>query len=152
MLARARIAKHPIHPMLVPFPIGILGFSLICDLIGLWTRNPLWPVFAAYAMAAGILGALAAALPGLIDLVALHREPVKKLGIYHMSCNLVAVALFVADLWWRLRIPFSAGQVLLSAGGIVLLMVSGWLGGELVYVHRTAVEETSLSQEKPAIF
>lgn len=152
MLAKARIAKHPIHPMLVPFPIGLLGFSFICDLVGLSTRNPLWPVFAAYAMAAGILAALATALPGLIDLVALHRQPVKKLGIYHMSCNLAVVVLFVADLWWRLSIPFSKGQVLLSAGGIVLLMVSGWLGGELVYVHRTAVDETTLPHEEPATF
>ncbi|GFO66522.1 membrane protein [Geomonas limicola] len=142
MLAKARISKHPIHPMIVPFPIGLLGGSLICDLIGLWTRNPLWPVFAAYLIAGGVLAALAAALPGLIDLVAIHREPVKKLGIYHMSCNLLVVAIFLVDLWWRLRVPFSAGQVLLSAGGILLLMISGWLGGELVYVHRAAVDET----------
>ena len=67
MASKASIVGHPIHPMLIPFPIGLLVFSLIADLIYLWRGNPVWENYIAfYTLLGGIIGAAAAAIPGLI--------------------------------------------------------------------------------------
>jgi len=143
MLAKARITLHPIHPMLVPFPIGLYGFSFLCDLCWYLSAGDGWRVLALYTMAAGTVGALCAAVPGLIDLLAIRRRPLRKLGLWHMSVNLTVVALYLANLWLRINGSTSAWQVLLAGAAVMLLMVSGWLGGELVYVHGVAVLEQS---------
>src|SRR3954467_876819 len=89
----ASIAGHPIHPMLVPIAIGCFIFSFASDLICLATGNgnP-WNVLAYYTMIGGILGALAAAVPGLIDLLSLPAGYTKGVAIKHMSINLLVVA------------------------------------------------------------
>ena len=141
MASPASIAKHPIHPMLVAFPIGLLVFSLICDLIQLigW-GGAVWADVALYTMAGGIVGALLAAVPGLIDLLSLSGRP-KTLGIWHMCINLLVVAIFAIDFWLRTtNVATSNTPVLLSVVGVGLLGVSGWLGGQMVYVHGVAVE------------
>lgn len=141
MASPASIAKHPLHPMLVAFPIGLLVFSLICDLIQLlgW-GGAVWADVAYYTMAGGIVGALVAALPGLIDLLSLSGRP-KTIGIWHMCINLLAVVIFVIDFWLRTTgVAMSNTPILLSVIGVALLGVSGWLGGQLVYVHGVAVE------------
>jgi uncharacterized membrane protein len=94
-----------------------------------------------YTMAGGIVGALLAAVPGLIDLLSLSDPRVKRIGIWHMVANLAAVATFVVDLWLRKSGPPDVkGPVVLSALGVILIGASGWLGGEMVYVHGVAVE------------
>ena len=93
-----------------------------------------------YTVAGGIVSALIAAVPGLIDLLSLSGRP-KVIGIWHMCFNLIAVAIFALSLWLRTTNP--PGAILpfeLSIVGVVLLGVSGWLGGELVYRHAVAVE------------
>src|SRR5258706_14276695 len=79
MASRASVGGHPIHPMLIPFPIGLLVFSLIADLIYLWRGNPVWENYIAfYTLLGGIIGVAAAAIPGLIDLATLtDREAIK---------------------------------------------------------------------------
>src|SRR5690348_7249457 len=76
MQTPASIARHPIHPMLVPIPIGLWIFSFVCDLFhaGGATAEA-WTTVAFYTMAGGIIGALLAALPGLIDLLSLPEGP-----------------------------------------------------------------------------
>src|SRR5512141_714123 len=102
MRTPANIAGHPIHPMLVTIPIGLWVFSLVCDLIALRSGDPqTWNTVAFYAMVGGVIGALAAAVPGLIDLLSLGDSPVKKTAITHMSINLVIVALFAVNAWTR---------------------------------------------------
>ena len=146
MRTPARIAKHPIHPMLVPIPIGLWLFSLVCDLVYRFGGgNPNWEVVALYTMVGGIVGALAAALPGLVDLLSLPA-PVKRIGMAHMALNLAIVALFAINAWLR-RDGVSDGEIWLSVLSVALLGVSGWLGGHMVYVHRVAVEpEGALSR------
>src|SRR5262245_38750215 len=141
MASPASIAKHPIHPMLVALPIGLWIFSLISDVIYLmkW-GGAVWSDVAFYTMAGGLAGALVAAIPGLIDLLSLQGA-VKRIGIWHMSINLVVVALYAVNLW--IRISSSTGAttpVWLSVISVALLGISGWLGGEMVYVHGVAVE------------
>ena len=127
--------------MLVVFPIGLWIFSFVMDLIFLFgSRNPVWNTVALYTMVGGIIGALAAAVPGFIDYRSLSGRP-KQVATTHMAINLSLVVLFIVDAALR----FSAVAVLpvpiiLSLIGVIALGVSGWLGGELVYVHTAAVE------------
>lgn len=141
MRTPASIAGHPIHPMLVPIPIGLWLFSLVCDLIVAGgSTNPAWATVALYTMGGGIVGALLAAVPGLIDLLSLPAEP-RKTAIAHMTINLTVVVLYVVNWWLRLRTPESPGALIwLSVIAIGLLVVSGWLGGKMVYVHGIAVD------------
>lgn len=142
MASPASIGGHPIHPMLIAFPIGLWIFSLVCDLIHvLGWGGAVWNDVAFYTMAGGIVGALLAALPGLIDLVSLSDPKVKSIGIWHMTINLLAVALFAVNLWLRTgSAPSTKLPIALSVIGIILIGISGWLGGEMVYVHGVAVE------------
>jgi len=140
MRTPASIAGHPIHPMLVAIPIGLWIFSLVCDLVHTsGSSNPAWPTVAIYTMGGGIVGALLAAVPGLIDLLSLPPGP-RKTAIAHMSINLTVVVLYIINFWMRLNAPDKGGSVVwLSVIAIALLVVSGWLGGKLVYVHGVAV-------------
>lgn len=144
MRTPASIAKHPIHPMLVSFPIGLWVFSLICDLIAVSVANPTtWFTVAFYAMVGGLIGALAAAVPGLVDLLYYKggTPQVKKLAIAHMSINLIAVVLYIINIWMRAASPASMKTpVVLSIIGVCLIGVSGWLGGQMVHVHGVGVE------------
>lgn len=142
MASPASVQKHPIHPMLIPFPIALWIFSLACDLIyAMGWGGAVWNDMAFYTMAGGTLGALAAAIPGYLDYRSLTDPDIKKIGQWHMLINLSIVVLFTINLW--LRIGSEPGAVLplgLSMIAIVMLGVSGWLGGHLVYVHGVAVE------------
>ena len=74
MQTPATIARHPIHPMLITFPVGLWIFSLVCDIVFLaGSHAPVWETVAFYSMVGGILGALAAAVPGFIDLLSLKN-------------------------------------------------------------------------------
>ena len=139
----ATIAKHPIHPMLVVFPIGLWIFSLVCDLVFLFgSANPLWRDMAFYTMAGGWIGALAAAVPGLIDYFSMTPGAAKRVATTHMALNLVAVTLYAINLWIRWSGNGAGGwPVGLSVLAVLLLAAAGWLGGELVYVHGMGVEE-----------
>lgn len=140
MRTPASIAGHPIHPMLVSLPIGLFVFSFVCDLIYVFgSGNPTFATVALYTMAGGIVGALAAAIFGFVDLLSLPPEP-RKTAITHMSINLIVVVLYVINFWLRSRTPDApGGYVWLSLLAIALLVVSGWLGGKMVYVYGVAV-------------
>ena len=142
MASPASIQKHPIHPMLIPFPIALWIFSLVCDVIYAMGWGPgIWNDMAFYTMIGGVLGALAAAIPGYIDYRSLTDPQTMTIGRWHMLINLSIVVLFAVNLALRTWSgPGAVLPVLLSLVGIAMLGVSGWLGGELVYVHRVAVE------------
>jgi uncharacterized membrane protein len=148
MRTPASIARHPIHPMLIPFPIGLWVFSLVCDLVYMFgTQDAVWKTVALYSMIGGLIGALAAAVPGLIDLLSLPEGP-RRIAIAHMSINLAVVALFAINIWMRVRgggdAVASNAPVWLSVLAVALLVVSGWLGGKLVFEHGVAVDTESL--------
>jgi uncharacterized membrane protein len=142
MRTPANIAGHPIHPMLVTIPIGLWIFSLVTDLVALRSADSeTWSTVAYYALIGGIVGALAAALPGLIDLLSLHDRAIKKTAVVHMSINLFVVALYVVNAWLRHAQDVTVGgtPLLLSVVAIALLVVSGWLGGKMVYLAGVGV-------------
>jgi len=141
MAMPTRIGNHPIHPMLIPFPIALWIFSFICDLVyAFGWGGPVWSEMAFYTMVGGILGALAAAVFGLLDYLSLTDPATIRVGRSHMILNVALVVLYLINVLLRMgtHVP-GAGSIVLSVLGLLLLGVSGWLGGELVYVHGVAV-------------
>src|SRR5687768_7744905 len=105
MRTPASIAKHPIHPMLVTIPIGLWLFSLVSDLVFRFGGGgDQWQTVAFYAMVGGVVGALLAAIPGIIDMLSLPKYP-KRTAITHMALNLTVVALYVINIFVRLGNP-----------------------------------------------
>lgn len=139
MISTANFHNHPIHLMLVVFPIGLWVFSLISDLIFLANHDEAWRLTALYTLGGGIVGALLAAIPGMIDLFTVQDKNIKRIGLMHMALNLFIVLLYVINLWWRIQRPETMGPIWLSAIAVALLMISGWLGGEMVYMHGAGV-------------
>jgi uncharacterized membrane protein len=126
--------------MLVPIPIGLWIFSLVCDLFHAGgSTNAAWTPVAFYCMGGGIVGALLAAVPGLIDLVSLPAGP-RSTALAHMGINLTVVALYVVNFWMRMGAPDKPGNLVwLSLASVLLLAVSGWLGGKMVFEYGVAV-------------
>jgi len=99
----ARIGKHPIHPMLVVFPIGLWVTALVFDIVEMATGNPLWRTLAFWNIVGGIVGALLAAVPGFLDYPGTKgREG--RIATWHMILNLAAVVLFAVNAFLRLRV------------------------------------------------
>lgn len=149
MASPASVAKHPVHPMLVVFPIGLWTFSLVCDVaFATGWGGPIWNDMAFYTMAGGVVGALLAAVPGFIDYLSL-RGRIRSIALSHMLVNLTVVGLYAVNLFLRTRsTPGAVAPVVLSALSVVLLGISGWLGGELVYVQGVAVQPQPVSAER----
>jgi uncharacterized membrane protein len=141
MASPASIKKHPVHPMLVAFPIGVWVFALVCDVVHAAGGDPVWQTVATYCIVAGIVGALIATGPGLIDYFSIDEAAMKKIANLHMAVNLGAVAIFAINLWIRFRVPAESYLSLgMSVAGVLAIGIGGWLGGEMVYIKGMAVE------------
>ena len=149
METRATVADHPVHPMLIPFPIALWIFSLASDLIYLFGfGGPVWKDIALYTMVGGIVGGVAAAIPGYIDYRSLSDPVIVRVAQMHMIINVALIILFTIDAGLRILNGTEALlPVFLSVLGVAGLGVSGWLGGELVYVQGVAVQP---DRESPA--
>ena len=128
--------------MLVPVAIGCWLFSFACDLaFVLGSGASLWFTLGFWTMIGGVVGALAAAVPGIIDMLSLEGAP-KKIALIHMSLNITIVLLYAVNIGMRLQGGGVAGlPFAFSVVGVSLLAVSGWLGGHMVFVHRVGVKE-----------
>ena len=135
MESRAKLFGHPLHQMLIVFPLGLLATALAFDAIQLVTGNGFWSVLAYWMIAAGIVMGLLAAPFGLIDWLAIPGGTrAKRVGALHGGGNVVVLFLYLAS--WLMRTsdpsaPEAPALVLAFVGG-GLAMVTGWLGGELV--------------------
>lgn len=152
MMTPASIAKHPLHPMLIVFPIGLWVFSFACDVFYLFLADaPIWYTVSIYAMAGGIIGALIAAVPGLVDYLSLRDRLIKRIATWHMVLNLTLVVLFAINLWLRLsEAPVGSVPFWISAISMALLGISAWLGADLVHVHAIGVETGARSVDEGA--
>ncbi len=139
MASKASIGGHPIHPMLIPFPIALWSTSFAVDVLFYFLRHPNQLVISKFMIAAGCVGAVAAAIPGIIDWLSVKDGEVKRVANWHARLNIAALVVFAISLYLRmgshshlvghrLTIPF-----LLSLVGMILIAISGWLGGELAY-------------------
>jgi uncharacterized membrane protein len=144
MRAKARLFGHPIHQMLIVFPLGLLGTSLFFDIAYLSTGNPVWGTIAYWLIVAGMLSGLVAAPFGLIDWLAIPAATrAKRIGLLHGGGNVVVLLLFAASWWLRRDDPANPEglAVGLSAVAVLLALVTGWLGGELVDRLGVGVDE-----------
>ena len=145
----ANIAGHPIHPMLIPFPIVFLVLALVADLIFWQSANSAWATVGMWALGAGIVMALVAALAGFTDFFG--DERIRRIGDawQHMIGNLVAVLLAAINWYIRYRYGDAAGVfpwgIWISLATVLLLLFNGWKGWELVYRHHVAVSDTRRS-------
>src|SRR5262245_60896816 len=135
MESRAKLFGHPIHQMLIVFPLGLLATALLFDVGYLATTDGYWSEISYWMIAAGILGGLLAAPFGFVDWLAIPADTrAKRVGALHGLGNLLVVGLY--GLSWMMRMdlpsaPEPAALGLSFAGG-GLALITGWLGGELV--------------------
>jgi uncharacterized membrane protein len=141
----AKLFGHPIHQMLIVFPLGLLATSLAFDIAYLSGGNPTFSATSFWMITAGILGGLLAAVFGLVDWLAIPSGTrAKRIGAWHGGGNVVIVGLFFIS--WLLRYGDathrpSVGAFILSLVAVALALVTGWLGGELVDRLGVGVDE-----------
>lgn len=149
MRTPARIAGHPIHPMMIALPIGLWVFGIVCFAVRMAGGGVEWDTAAMFSVAGGLIGGSAAAAPGFMDLLSLPPGRVRTIAVWHMVTNLVVLTLMAAGYFLRLGSVGDEATTILWAAGLIGLLVSGWLGGSLVYVHGVAVEPQGERQVEP---
>lgn len=141
----AAVGGHPIHPMLVPFPIVCFVGAFVTDLFFANGAGDGWAEASKWLLGFGLLTAAAAATAGIADFMGDDR--IRRMGtaIKHMIANVTVVVIEVINLLIRTTTPDSVLTigVFLSGLAVLVLIYSGWLGGELVYVHKVGVRDRS---------
>ena len=147
----AQIAGHPIHPMLIPFPIACFVLTLACDLAYWSTRDTFWAIVAAWALGAGIVTAALAAVAGLTDFLGNARIRAIDHAWHHMVGNLVVVVLSIISFALRMGEGAADGVLpwglILSLVVVLLLLYTGWKGGELAYGQRIGMRPEAPPQQ-----
>src|SRR3954454_14071321 len=142
----AKIATHPLHPMLIPFPVAFLVGALVADLTYLGSGDGFWARGAMWLIGAAIVMALLAAVAGFTDFFSEPRIRALSDAWYHMIGNLAAVVLAVINFALRYGQGSEAAikpwGVVLSLVIVAILLFTGWKGWEMVYRHRVAVLDT----------
>jgi nitrite reductase/ring-hydroxylating ferredoxin subunit/uncharacterized membrane protein len=144
MRSRAHFKSHPLHPILVSFPIAFLAGCLFADAAGKLLRKPGLQVTGSYLSIAAIATGLIAAVPGLIDYLTIipPGSTAKKRATQHMLINVTALALVAigcAFRNWHTRLP-AWPTILLELAAVALVSWGGWLGGTLVYRNQIAID------------
>jgi uncharacterized membrane protein len=141
-VSTANLLGHPMHPILVTIPIGFFSATLLFDLVYWWTRTDFWATGALWLLGAGLLGALAAATAGLIDVMGDKRIGQISDAWHHVIGNVILVLIQAFSFYWRYRHGVSAVLpvgLTLSVIAVCLMGYTGWKGGELVFRYRVAV-------------
>jgi len=150
MQGRATILGHPIHPILVSFPIAFFAGAFVCDIIYALRPTPFWPVMSLVLLGFGIVGGALAAVFGLIDFfTAPMSRAAKKTAVTHLTLAAATLVLFSIAFFLRNLDPTSIVGFALTAVGVLCLGAAGAFGGHLAYHHRIGVEERS--EETPAV-
>lgn len=143
MRSKVHIKSHPLHPILIAFPIAFFTGSFICHLAG-WLLDEADLLKTAYYLnLGGICFAVLAAIPGLIDLVYTvpPKSSAKKRGVKHGLLNTTMLILFIIAFFIRKNEGYNHIQLaLIELAALVLMMIAGWLGGTLVYRNQIGVD------------
>ena len=141
----AQIGGHPIHPMLIPFPIVCFIGTLVTDIVFLNNGDAGWATASRYLLAIGLVMAALTAVTGLTDFVGDDRIRRSSDALQHMIANVSAVVLEVVNFFLRLNSDDQIGKVgiYLSGAVVLILLFSGWKGGELVYRHGVGVRDSA---------
>jgi uncharacterized membrane protein len=143
MRAKARLLGHPIHPMLIVFPLGLLTTAAIFDIVYIVRHNGHLADLSYWMIASGVIGGLIAAVFGLIDWLSIPEGTrAKYVGLIHGLSNVVVMILFIVSWFMRRPNPAALGVTAMMLGwiGIVIALFSGWLGGEMVYRLNVGVD------------
>jgi len=150
----AKLGGHPIHPMLVPFPIALMFATFLCDLVYWGSGNPFWADAAYWSLLVAIVGAALAAMAGFTDFLGNAQIRAMNAAWQHMIGNVILVVLALVSFW--LRVTEGAAEAVLPWGLLLstvifaLLLFTAWKGGDMVYEHRVGMHpeapaETSAS-------
>jgi uncharacterized membrane protein len=153
MYSKVKVFGHPVHPMLVSFPIAFYTATLACFIV-YSLRGDLFWFRAAYALnIAGVVMALVAASAGFIDLIfgIPANTDAKRHGYQHMGLNLAALAFFAVNIalnsgQWNSPLPVMRFAILLPALGLLCTLAAGYLGWTLVQTHHVGVQLTPAEQ------
>ncbi|MEU1707571.1 DUF2231 domain-containing protein [Streptomyces sp. NPDC005706] len=145
---------HPFHPMMVTVPIGAWAGSLVFDIASHGVADPQFLSRGAmWLIALGVIGALAAAMVGFLDLFAIPAGTrAFRVGLIHMTLNLLVTASYIGNFLWRHAGAgpsgsVDAGPLTLSACAFAVLGASGWLGGKLSYRYGVRVADEATQAE-----
>jgi uncharacterized membrane protein len=145
MESKVKLLGHPVHPILVVFPLGLLVTSVIFDLLFYFLPVRISPEVGFWMAVSGIIGGFISAVFGLIDWLAIPAQTrAKKIGLIHAGANVFVLIFFIISVYIRLDNPRyspDAVAMVLSVAGLLLGFVGGWTGGELV--HRLNVGNDS---------
>lgn len=146
MYSKLKILGHPIHPMLIAYPVAFYTATVVCYIVYHSNANPFWFKVAVAANIAGVIMAVIAALPGFIDwlFIPSGTKP-KRTGVFHMLCNVVALVLFaIAALSeykkWNDPAPDLGLAIPLTVAGFVITLIAGFLGWTLVQKYFVGVD------------
>lgn len=147
MYSKVKIAGHPVHPMLVGYPVAFYTAALVCYIVYSSGGDPFWFKVAVTANIAGVVMALLAAVVGFIDWLNIPAgSKPKKVGRSHMICNVLALVCFAVNAWlqcpkWDDAAPELGPAIILSAVGFAFTLIAGFLGWALVQKHHVGVDE-----------
>ncbi len=148
----AKIAGHPIHPMLIPFPIAFFVGTFACDVAYWLTGNANWAMVTPWLLGAGIIMAALAALAGLTDLFGEQRIRALNDAWLHAGGNVIVVLIEIYN--WYARYDKGAAAILpkgiiLSLVVVCILLFTGWMGWNMVYRHRVGIADAASTTETP---
>lgn len=152
MYSRVKISGHPLHPMLIAFPVAFYTAALVLYIVFSYKGDPFYFKVAVLANAAGVIMAAVAAIPGFIDWLFIPGGTApKKTGVTHMICNVVALAAYAINLFIQLpkynnTAPDLGPAILLSALGFILTLAAGFFGWTLVQTHHVGVDEMPVNE------
>jgi uncharacterized membrane protein len=144
MESRAKLFGHPIHQMLIVFPLGLLAMALVFDAVRLITGNGYWSEIAFWMIGAGVVTGLLAAPFGFVDWLGIPSGTrAKRVGALHGAGNVVVVLLYAVSWLARMETPAAPSTLafILAYAGGGLALFTGWLGGELVDRLAVGVDE-----------
>ena len=136
------VMHHPIHPMVVVFPIAFLMAVPATDLAWLFTADGFWARLSLWLTGGGLVMGLVAAVFGIGDLLLLPEVRRKPAAWGHFIAAVMVLALAGVGLWLRMPEPAAAVWPWGLAHGLVtagVLAVAGWLGGTLSFHHGVGV-------------
>ena len=141
----ARIGDHPIHPMLIPFPIVCFILTFATDVAFSRSADPFWATGSKWLLGVGLVMAALAAVAGLTDYVGDAKLRSSSDALKHMLANVTAVVLELVNFFLRLNnSDFIASTGVYMSGIVVLILLySGWKGGDLIYRSGVGVHPTS---------
>ena len=151
MQGKATVAGHPIHPILVTFPIGCFVAAVVCDIVSIWAGVAFWAAMSTALIGFGIAGTLIAGFFGFVDyLSAPMSAAAKSVGAWHLTVMVCVAIVFGVAFALRVGAHATPAGYVLTVAGAVLLVVGGTLGGSLAHRHLVGSAESDRREPRNA--